>query len=146
MKDSVDAVGSSDRRVNEKGERGRGREGKGKERERVHGSEVTEGRTLQRPKLSVATNSSLHLPPPTVQPITAHATSPMGKSRVRRVQSSSSMKGSIPEESLPMSPITPGVLATAPRHQRKKKKGAIAHGMEKIVRRFDSAMDFLDEK
>ena len=140
MIDSVDVVGGSDRRLNEKDEQGKGREGKGKEK--AHGSEA---QTLRRPKLSVSTNSSLHLPP-TVQPMTAQAKSPLTKSRIRRVQSSSSMRQSIPEESLPTSPVTPGGLAAAPRHQRKKKKGAIAYGMEKIVRKLDSAMDFLDEK
>ena len=146
IRDSVDAVVvGSDRRLNEKDDQGKGRESKGKEKEKARGDEVKEGRTLQRPKLSVATNSSLYLSP-TVQPITAQAKSPIIKSRVRRVQSSSSMKQSIPEESLPTSPMTPGGLAAAPHHQRKKKKGAIAHGMEKIVRKLDSAMDFLDEK
>lgn len=136
-KDSTD---KKDKNIKEKDERTK-EKGKGKEVTIDVERDVNVGRSLQRPKLSLATVSSQYLPqhnPQVYSPVWA-------KSKVRRVKSSSSITGPVPEEEIPTSPASRWEVTAAP-PVPKKKKGALVYGMEKIARTFDSARDFLDEK
>ena len=106
---------------------------KGKERAKESEREAKEARKLQRPKLSLATSSTHQLVPATgvvrTNPVVA------GGSLMRRVKSGSNLN----EENMLDEARIPDPVKDASHASQKKKRF-----VSRIVRKFDSAMDFVD--
>ncbi|KAF9461594.1 hypothetical protein BDZ94DRAFT_1263415 [Collybia nuda] len=113
---------------------------KEKEKEKSKGKEKAKAR----PKLSLATPSSSATSNPTQsEQLAQHQVrSPTMDSIMRRVRSGSNLRQTdLEDKQQPTSPNQEGYGASS-----SKKKGALVHGVEKIVRHLDSALDFVDGK
>lgn len=136
-----------ERKAKDKEDKAREKEEKAKEKERVKDrgkeKEREKEKPKSRPKLSLATSGS----PPTnnstyVEQVPPYQVkSPKMESIMRRVRSGSNLRQTEPEAEPPTSPIREGYGGSS-----SKKKGVLVHGVERIVRGLDSALDFVDGK
>jgi hypothetical protein len=131
-------------KAREKEEKAREKEEKAREKERSKekGKEKEKEKPKPRPKLSLATSGPSQNLPQAEQAHQFQVKSPKMDSIMRRVRSGSNLRTTTdPEDEPPTSPLREGHTATSG-----KKKGVLVHGVEKIVRGLDSALDFVDGK